>query len=252
MFCALFGSRRHRLLLSAYTGVGAAIALESLTVFLSRGAAPSPARTAILLSVPLILCFFVLSGLRLVFEVPADVRANWIFKLTENTTSPGLLGGIRKAMIALGMFPLLSILFPILALHLGAWEACLALGLNVVFCLLLIEIVLVRFQKIPFTCSYNAGNSRSLALWLSCWVGFAGYAYTLANAENWALEDPVTAVALIASLSVAWKWLRIYNDGFQRRDIPLLFSDEPAPVVQTLDLSSCALTAAPLERPGGR
>jgi hypothetical protein len=72
-------------------------------------------------------------------------------------------------------------------------------------------------------------------------VGFSSYAYTLARAEAWALRHPTELVVSAAFLLAGLCWLRIYNRGFLRQGIPLVFEEEPEPVVQTLDLSHSAL-----------
>jgi hypothetical protein len=60
-------SAKHRIFLAAYTGVGCAFVLQALV--------ESGLREA-WLSVPLVLCFFVLSGLRYVFTIPTELPAN--------------------------------------------------------------------------------------------------------------------------------------------------------------------------------
>ena len=238
----ILGSRRHRLLFSAYTGVGMALALESIAALLSRhGAAAAPERAPILLSVPLILLFFALSGMRLIFEVPAEIRANWIFQLTEREMSPELLSGVRKAMMAVGTIPMLTLAVPIYVLRLSFAGAAAVFLLDCGIALVLIEVMLLRFQKIPFTCSYLASKFGSLAIWLVCWLGFPSFAYTLARAESWALRNPTELVIWLAFLIGGLIWLRTYSRRFLRQELRLVFEEEREPAVQTLDLSHRAL-----------
>jgi len=242
VFKTILGDRRHRLLFASYTGVGVALALESAAALLSRNAVVTASgRAAIFLSIPLIISFFVLSGTRLIFEIPAEVRANWIFQLTERQTNPALLSGVRKAMIVLGTIPILTLAFPIYALHLSFEEAAAAFLLDFVLALILIEMLLIRFRKIPFTCSYLASKSGNFAVWLGCWLMFSSYAYTLARVEDWALRNPVELVVAVALLLVGLFWLRVYNRRFLTEGNPLVFAEEPEPAVQTLDLSHSAL-----------
>jgi len=242
VFKTLLGSRRHRLLFAAYTGVGIALAMEGAAALLSRQAdETASARAAVLLSVPLIISFFVLSGTRLIFEIPAEVRANWVFQLSERQTCPALFSGIRKAMIVLGTIPILTLAIPMVVLHLSAPEVAAALLLDCILALILIEVLLIRFRKIPFTCSYLASKSGNFAVWLGCWLMFSSYAYSLARAEDWALGHLTELVVSVVSLLVGLGWLRMYNRRFQRQANPLVFEEEPEPTVQTLDLSHSAL-----------
>jgi len=242
VFKTLLGDRRHRLLFASYTGVGVALALESAAALLSRNTViTASGRAAIYLSFPLVISFFVLSGTRLTFEIPAEVRANWIFQLTERQTNPALFSGVRKAMVVLGTIPVLTLGFPIYALHLSWGEAAAAFLLDCVLALILIELLLLHFRKIPFTCSYLASKSGNLAVWLGCWLAFSSYAYSVARAEDWALRNPVELVVAVALLLSGLWWLRVYNRRFIREGNPLVFEEEPEPAVQTLDLSHSAL-----------
>ena len=245
VFKTILGDRRHRLLFASYTGVGVALALESAAALLSRNAViTASGRAAIFLSIPLIISFFVLSGTRLIFEIPAEVRANWIFQLTERQTNPALLSGVRKAMMVLGTIPILTLAFPIYALHLGFGEAAAAFLLDCVLALILIEVLLLRYRKIPFTCSYLASKSGNVVVWLGCWLIFSSYAYSVARVEDWTLRNPAEFVVTVAILLMGLCWLRVYNRRFMREGNPLVFEEEPEPAVQTLDLSHSALERA--------
>ena len=242
VFGTLRGSERHRLLLSAYAGVGAALVLESLAALLTRGAATASDRMAILLSVPLLLSFFLLSGLRMVFEIPADTEANWVFQLTERRTSPALISGVRKALVVAATVPILTLALPIYALRLSFGEAVALFLLDFLLVLLLAEVMLLRFQKIPFTCSFNPAQYRSIIVWGVCWWAvFTSYAYGLAKAEEWVLHHPIPLAVFVAFLVGGLCWLRIYNRQGLAEAPPLLYAEEREPVVQTLDLSHCAL-----------
>jgi hypothetical protein len=240
IFDTLRGSRKHRLLLSAYAGVGAAVVLESLATLLARGSTSSD-RTAILLAVPLLLSFFVLSGMRIVFEVPAEIEASWVFQLTENKTRPELTSGVRKAMVVAGSVPLLTLLVPVWALHLHLWQGAAAFVLDYFLALVLVEAMLWEYRKIPFTCTFHAAQSRSVVLWGICWAAFTSYAYALAKGEGWALSHPVALGIVLVFLLVGLGWIRIRNQQFLQEGRPVKFSEEREPAVLTLDLSHCAL-----------
>ena len=91
-------SRRHQLIIAAYVGLGLAfvigsflspftgIADDALTATLS---APSVR----LLSIPFVLSFFVLAALRVMFTVPTEIRANWVFRITEIDDRGAYLSG---------------------------------------------------------------------------------------------------------------------------------------------------------------
>ena len=78
----LVRSQRHRLLLAGFCGFGMAIAIQDVA---SDWAGTTRAAThlprAMMLSAPLAVVFFLLTGLRFVFNVPAELRADWVFRM---------------------------------------------------------------------------------------------------------------------------------------------------------------------------
>jgi hypothetical protein len=80
-----------------------------------------------LLSIPLILSFFVLSGMRMVFAIPSELPANWTFQITEDSDHKDCLSGVRKAMMLLAIVPIFSLLFPVYAVLWGLGLALLRL-----------------------------------------------------------------------------------------------------------------------------
>src|SRR5260370_1085541 len=169
-------SRKHWLYLAAYVGVGFALVLQGVIAYVSRhpGAAidrPIPA----LLSIPLILSFFLLSGMRFVFTLPVELKANWVFQLSEAAGRKECLPGVRKAMFVCGVFPLFLALLPAYVFLWGWATALFHTFFDVVLSLLLIELLLLTFRKIPFTWSYLPGKANITALWFVYWLGFATY-----------------------------------------------------------------------------
>ena len=119
---SLARSRRHRLLVAAYVGLGLAFVagsfLSPVTGLAENALSESlSAPSARLLSVPLVLSFFVLAALRVLFTIPTEIRANRIFRMTEIDDKAVYLNGSRKAMWLLGALPIAGVTFP-------AYAAC--------------------------------------------------------------------------------------------------------------------------------
>jgi len=222
-------SRKHWLYLAAYAGVGFALVLQGLI-----GSSSSLS----LLSVPLILSFFLLSGMRFVFTLPAELRANWVFQLSEADGRRECLSGVRKAMFLFGVLPIFAGLLPVY-IFLWGWAAALFhTFFDIALSLLLIELLLLNFHKIPFTCSYLPGKANITGLWFVYWLGFATYAYSMASLEAWILQSGVKMacfyfVCTLAVASAMYYRNRRLNEGFT-----LVFEDEMEPVVRTLNLST--------------
>jgi hypothetical protein len=233
-------SRKHWLYLAAYVGAGFALVLQGLVAAFSRGGSQSIERvTPALLSVPLILSFFVLSGMRVVFTVPAELKANWAFRLSEADGRKECLSGVRKAMFVFGVLPLFAALLPVYVVLWGWATAFFHTFFDLVLSFLLIEVLLFRFHKIPFTCSYLPGKAQLTTRWIFYWLGFATYAYTMASLEQWFLMRSIRMGAFYVLGCAAVISTIIYrNRVLEEEGFALVFEEEHEPVVRTLNLST--------------
>ena len=202
---SLARSRLHRLLVAAYVGLGLAFVVGS---FLSpvTGVAENALSASLsvpsvrLLSIPLVLSFFVLVALRVLFTVPTELGANRIFRMTETDDKAVYLNGSRKAMWLLGALPIAVATLPAYA---WLWGPAPAVGHTVFWLLMsgcLTELLLCRFHKVPFACSYVPGKANVKYLWPVYALALTAYAYWTARLELWLLAAPVrwsTACALL-------------------------------------------------------
>jgi hypothetical protein len=102
--------------------------------------------------------------------------------------------------------------------------------------MLLLNLLLVWFRKIPFTCSYFPGKTSMAVMFFVYLAGFSVYSWTMADVEADLLNKPVQL--LIAYLMMAAAWYGV--ERLERREIDtsdaLIFEDEPEPVVRSLEL----------------
>jgi hypothetical protein len=190
-----------------------------------------------LLAVPLILSFFLLSGMRVVFTIPAELRAHWVFQLAEDESWLDCCAGVRKAMVLRAVLVLLLLFPPYVFL----WGWLIAFQ-HLIFCLMLslilVELLLINFRKVPFTCSYQPGKAYITVLWLFYWFAFTTYAYTMATLERWLLQEPLPWIAFVALLLVALVGLILCRETRPVEGRGLIYEDEPNPDVQTLGLGT--------------
>jgi hypothetical protein len=213
--------------------------LQALVGVFSRTGSPAlDVPTAALLSIPLIISFFVLSGMRVIFAIPTELKANWVFQLSEADGRKECLSGVRKAMFVFGVLPLFAALAAVYALLWGWPVALFHTFFDIALSLLLIELLLVKFHRIPFTCSYLPGKSNITALWVVYWWGFATYAYSMASLEAWIFERPlrITGFYLLGCALVAATYF--YRNQHLAEGFTLIFEDQPEPVIRTLNLSA--------------
>ena len=231
-------SSRHRLYLGAYAGVGLALTLVGIASTVLRSADVGIERyDSPLLSIPLVMSFFILCGLRFIFTVPAELNANWVFRLVQGASAQEYLSGVRKVMWAFGVVPLPMGLFPFYAALWGV-EASL-LHLSFVFTLagILVEILLLRFQKVPFTCSYLPGKANLKLYWFPYVASFSLYAYGMASIERRMLEYPVRFVIFYTAAFAVLCYLKLRRRQLPPSELEVIFEEQPEPAVRTLNLS---------------
>ena len=205
-------SRKHRLILAFYLGLGFALTILFVKIIASQQAtgiasAGSMWRhpNAQLLVASLMMMFSLVLGTRIAFAIPLNLGANWMFR-----TIP--LGRLAECVAASRRALLVSAAAPVLAgwavVFLWLWPFWQAAGHLVVLALSAIitaEISLGGFHKIPFTCSYLPGRSNlHLTFWIC--IGFVGLIvdqgavielYTLRHPLNYALMITILMTALI-------------------------------------------------------
>jgi hypothetical protein len=232
-------SPKHRLILAAYVGTGMAIVLEIIvTLWFRTGDAWRQARQMALLSLPLVISFFLLSGMRFVFNIPSELAANWIFQITERSDKGDYLSGVRKCMAFVVVAPLALISLPAYTLLYGPWTAIVHTAYCSLLSLIMIEALLWGLEKLPFACSYAPGRFPVVMLLCAYWLAFMAYTDTMVLAETYFLMSRVATVISLAVLGgVLWGLMR-YRNRPPDEPAPLVFSEEPEPVVRTLDLTA--------------
>jgi len=230
-------SNRQRLFLAGYVGVGFALVFQGLMATFARIRWLDSANDA-LLSIPLILSFFALSGMRFIFSIPSDLSANWVFQLTENTNRQACLAGVRKSMFGLVILPLFLSLLPLYVYLWDLQRALLQTVFGVTLSWILVEVLLLNFQKIPFTCTFLPGKANITMFGFLYFLAFTTYAYTMAAVESWLIVSWDRMALFVALASpILWKLISFRNQ-LVAESAGFVFEDKREPAVQTLDLSS--------------
>ncbi|MGA3025808.1 MAG: hypothetical protein ABSF98_13655 [Bryobacteraceae bacterium] len=231
-------SRQHRLLLSAYAGVGLAIALGYSRSFLYPEASGHWYEPNVpFLVASFVLLFFAVIGVRAIFALPVALPANWVFRVTAVHSPAAWFRAIRKSLFALTVLPVCvaSAVF-----YLVIWPARPALehlALLVLFGVLLVHGSLYRFRKMPFACSYLPGRSN-----LNVKAGFYGLVFLFAadigvRVEFWALSEAARYFVVLAILLTAAIWARCRTIEYGAAPhIRVQFDDVPATPTEVLDL----------------
>jgi hypothetical protein len=224
-------SRSHRLLMAMY--VGGAIALVASAIVplaIGRGFAGFLKPGLEVLSAPLVIAFFTLVGARVALAIPVDPKASWLFRLREPANRGAALDGVRAALLVIGVVPAVLAGGAAVAILWGPRVAAIHSLVCLLMGWLLIEILLIKMFKIPFTCTYYPGRSRLGTLWALYLTAFTTYAYTTASfvrdillpARTWAPLLYFSGSVAIAVACLTWNRHRLL-----RLQSGLKFEEEP-------------------------
>ena len=190
---------------------------------------------AFLISIPLVLAFFLVVGLRGVIRYPINRNANWVIRLTESARKVDYVAGVKKAVFFFGVFPFFLLLFVFYSYFWGFLPAIFHIAFSTVMAVLLIEACFFNYRKMPFVSSYVPGNS-GLKYYL-IWVVFAFIIYVLqfTTVGLFLLKHPVYYLVFYpgaAMVYAVFKW----HQYKRNREYVFVYEEEPEPYFLSLDL----------------
>jgi len=198
-------SEVHRLVLTAIGGLGLVLASQALmNAFAGAKSWHQAARSPEALSIPFILSFLIIIGLRIIFEIPVELGSNWIFQLMLDPDRQEWQSLARKAVLTLALPLVVIIAFPAYAYLEGLRIAFLHTLLLGIWSVLLTNIVLTRFRKVPFTCTLPIFKQHSIVLLLAVCFGYVLYAISTPEYESSALAQPLRMIGLAPVAAAAW------------------------------------------------
>jgi hypothetical protein len=239
---SLLRSRPHRVIFSFYAGLGFAILILFLKTPVAQKLSTSSTGDAMhQVTLPFLASSFLLLavwalGVRVVFAMPLELRANWVFRITELRDAAIYQQASRKALITLSVMPVWSA-SAIVFLWMWPWRPAVEhLIVLALVGLAMLDLCLYGFDKIPFTCSYLPGKSNLHMTFALCLMGGLNATYWCAEFERRALSDQTKYAWIVVTLtfvSVAawWRTRAAGRDGGAVR-----FEEEMSPVISGLGL----------------
>ncbi|HZU26510.1 MAG TPA: hypothetical protein VFA04_13375 [Bryobacteraceae bacterium] len=231
-------SRQHRLLLSIYVGIGLAWIFSQIahTLYEAPGLDAAFERQRVPLAVPLVILFFVITGLRVSFSIPVDLRANWLFRLADPFGAGAYLAATRKTLLALGVAPVVAISFAACCAA-GTWERALRhCAFLTVFGVFVAEMAVTGFAKVPFTCAWMPGRSN-LKLMFGIYAGLIMFLSEAVSAlETLALGSQRGYFVLMGVSIAAWAVAARRDRRIRTALGGLHFEEQPVPVIHALEL----------------
>lgn len=222
-------SEVHRLVVTAAAGLGLVLSSQAAMNAVQgssalRQAALSPGA----ISIPYTLTFLLIIGLRIVFEIPTDLRSNWIFQLLLDRDRQECASLARSVILSAALPVVFISTFPLYCYLEGLRVACLHTLVVAIWAVLLTNIVLVRFRKLPFTCTLPLFKQHSIMILLSFCFGYLIYAVSIPEFESSALTEPprlLNMVPVIAIAALVPRFLARNTPELERR---LIFEESSA------------------------
>lgn len=225
-------SSRHGLSMSVWLAVGSALTLAELGWQRWQAAFYSLRDLQVaVLAAPLVICFFLLVGLRQIVSIPITLRSQWLFRMAEGGAETERLDAARHLFLAYAIVPVLA---PSVPLYVWLWGWTLALP-HLVYCgllaLILAELLLARWPKLPFTCVHVPGRANVKMLFPFYWLAFTTFAYGSCRLELVLFAHPFQLVLLLFGLLMVYLVLVRRDGGWRATLTGCQFDDEPEPVV---------------------
>jgi hypothetical protein len=225
----LLRSDGHLQILLGFAAMGLVAAAETLSSppnlpLLFKGHWPSRE----FLSLPFILAYCVILGIRLAFEIPSELRANWIFRYLLDPEQHAARAVGRQVLLGFSLSWLAPVTFLVTMAVWGWTTALLHTLILIVSTVVLVEILLIRFRKLPFTCSYPPFQSHSALIFVGYLFGFFIFTDYLPAMEHWAMLDPWQALWFVPLWGIILTGLLQYRKQMLEMDKQLIFEETPA------------------------
>jgi hypothetical protein len=234
----IFGrSAKHRLFLAMYGGIGLALTVSSLFVLRKETTFVLSISRRGLMEAPLILSFFVVSGLRATFNIPYELAANWIFQITSGSDPAEHLKATRKWVFWRGIVPVYVLFAPLELLRFDLRTVIFQVAFGLIVAGLLMELFFFQFNKVPFTCSYLPARSHLAFLAGAYLYGFTIYTSTIGMLQQWVGASMQHSVGFFVFTGGALALLSWYRRSRHDRQVEIVYEDDADPLVRQLNLT---------------
>jgi hypothetical protein len=234
----LMRNEAHRLVLTGVSGLALVLASQALmNAFQGTTSWADAALTPDALSIPFIITFLLIVGLRLVFEIPVEIRANWIFQLLLDASGQESEPLARRVILT-AILPWVLIGTFAVYVHLaGVTIASLHTLVLLVWSVLLTNILLIRFCKLPFTCSLPVFKQHSIVILISFCFGYLIYAGSTPEFEASVLREPLRMLELVPIVLISWYVPRHFARNAIEIERRMIFEEAAPRTVERLRLS---------------
>jgi hypothetical protein len=200
------------------------------------GGVPPPRLVTATVGIPFVLILAGVTGLRGALLLPQDPRANWIFRMSdEEAYRSGQLDAVERLFMRLVVLPVLAVSLPLQWVVLGG-QTVASLAIACLCGVLLVEVVIRNWRRIPFTCSYIPGKRHVAETVLLALLIFTFFTIMGRGLVAFSRTHPsrfLIAGGLLLAVLGLLRWRRLNAWGLT----PLEFDDDSSEFAQPLNLS---------------
>lgn len=232
---SLTRSRQHRVAFSFYLAFVFGIALSLLR---DQWSAPASSEVTVgLLMSTFMMMTFAVFGLRSVFALPVSLTANWVLRTTQIRSPEKYIAATRGCLLLLAAIPAWLLSAALSFSFRPAGQVAAHLGILALLGWILVELCLVGFYKVPFTCSYLPGKSNIQLVFWAFFILCLPLAVWIADVERDALHHALRFTCLAGVMASIALGLFGFN-RIRAQSAIVYFEELPEEVITTLGLSA--------------
>lgn len=182
---------------------------------------------------------FAVIGLRSVYAPPISLTANWLLRTTQLRSSEKYIAATRRSLLLFAAAPVWFISALLALTYRPLSQAVAHQVILALLGLILADLNLVGFYKVPFTCSYLPGKSNIQFSFWSFILVFVPLTLLGAIRELHVLSHPFQYACIVAGLAVVAAGLWAFSH-YRSRSAVLYFEELPEEVLTTLRRMSFA------------
>jgi hypothetical protein len=209
------------------SAIGSAIIVATLFGLGGGNALNWSRPTVDLLSVPLVLVFWMAVGMRGAFFVPSELPAAWAFRMHASASAArSYWSATRAAMMGVVLPPgllIAALLALVLDWRIAAWHALVV----AVMTLLLVQVLTLTITHIPFILPYEPGHARLRTRWPLYLFGMNVFAWAPARAELWLLTAARPSPGDLVTLAIVVVAMVVILEAIGRRSADRWRVEEP-------------------------
>jgi hypothetical protein len=207
-----------------------ALGLVTATGFLASAANPHMILTSRapgfeFLAVPFVLAYCMVTGVRFAFEMPANLKANWIFRYWLNRNEHEGRAIARRVLLVFSLSWIAPGTFVVTAHFWGLRIAILHTIALILSTAALVEALLAKYRKVPFTCTPPTFK-RNAGLVVAGYIfGFVFFSDYLVQLDGSSLAHPFRAIWFLLLLACVIVAIHFYRRQMLDMDKELIFEE---------------------------